>query len=353
MKQERNVSLDILRILCVYMIVCGHVYAWGGGNELISTKFDMIGASIIKTIGMIEVSTFFVITGVFQKTKKTEEYFRKAKKLWIQEFSVSILIMIVMLFSKNTINLDMLLISIFPFFMNGYWFVSVYIVVLLLSPILNKFFDECDRRYVIAIFILFLVLTVIIPSVFAAEKVIVGGEYSILYAVFLLCSGKLIVRYSNYIKVKWCLIISISSVLFVVIHRVLMYLYRADGKMLEQSFIERIYSGSNSIIAYVLTVTIVACCYKVQVKIRNKHLKTIIERMAMSSLIIYIVHCNKMVIKYVFPMLRECKEKLRMDLTLFVIVSSLFIILIIYIIYQMFIIFKDKYNEIRCNHTSI
>lgn len=79
MKQERNVSLDILRILCVYMIVCGHVYAWGGGNELISTKFDMIGASIIKTIGMIEVSTFFVITGVFQKTKKQKNILEKRR----------------------------------------------------------------------------------------------------------------------------------------------------------------------------------------------------------------------------------------------------------------------------------
>ena len=87
------------------------------------------------------------------------------------------------------------------------------------------------------------------------------------------------------------------------------------------------YSGSNSLVAFGSSIAIVALCYNSRIHIMSNTIGKVISFFAKSSLIIYIVHCNKFVIYYVFSWMKNIWADSKLGISSFVLISTIIIML--------------------------
>ena len=164
---DRNYSLDLLRIIAMWMIVFNHILVHGGVMEQTNTAFYYIlvmfwNVSIIAVNMYVLISGFFLVSQKFRPSKLLQLYFEVVFYclLWyiyaiasgMDSFSVYNIVFKV----------------IFPFTSSQYWFMSAYFVMYLLSPILNYVIKHMNKRQLLSVciglFLLFSVWVDIFPD---------------------------------------------------------------------------------------------------------------------------------------------------------------------------------------------
>lgn len=134
---NRNVSLDVLRVLIMFMIVLGHSLVHGGVLEktpLLSISY--FSFYTLRSFLGVHVNCFLLLSGYFLSSKKLR--LSKVLGLWLQMFFWSVLLFFaVTLIQGNPIDIKELIESLMPFTQQRYWFMTTYLLMYLLSPVLN------------------------------------------------------------------------------------------------------------------------------------------------------------------------------------------------------------------------
>lgn len=137
MNSKRVFSLDLLRLVCMLMIVCGHAFGYGAAHVLpqgLSAAGLLSGA--VATFFGISVNCFVLISGYFS----CQQRFRLSRLLRLGTeilfYSWGILLLRTALTGTLPPMKD-LLTMVFPISFNHFWFVSAYFGLSLLSPVLN------------------------------------------------------------------------------------------------------------------------------------------------------------------------------------------------------------------------
>ena len=127
MKAQRQISLEILRILCMLFIVAGHIGDRSG--------IESFGS--FATIAPHAVNCFVLISGYFliNSRFKAERILRTAFETIFYTFTITIILLLC-----GKANLMDVAKSIMPFAPTkfSYWFVNKYLAVILLSPFINR-----------------------------------------------------------------------------------------------------------------------------------------------------------------------------------------------------------------------
>ena len=133
--QERNGSLDLLRIIAMFMILSSHFFGWGGVvNKLTTRDLNYYIAMPIYFVCGIGNTLFFLLAGYFAKPPKLKKALFIQRKTCFYAFLISLL---VFCFGWNhDIGIGYVLKSLFPVIHNRYWFVSVYLILYILSFVL-------------------------------------------------------------------------------------------------------------------------------------------------------------------------------------------------------------------------
>ena len=79
MKDMRNSSLELLRIICMFFIMMLHYSTWGGVKEFSSYEVGN-GLIFVQIIGMyakVSCAIFAMMTGFFLINAKKEGYYKK------------------------------------------------------------------------------------------------------------------------------------------------------------------------------------------------------------------------------------------------------------------------------------
>ncbi|WEV52724.1 acyltransferase [Bifidobacterium sp. ESL0704] len=153
---SRELNIEILRIVSMLLIVACHAVVfipWLGSKDAYEPSWGLITRWVVVQYGQVGVTIFFLITGFFLSKRTFSK--RRIFKVWFQTFCYSALILIAVVLIKalktaETRTPDSLtfwqpqhlvptiLQGIFPFIEGSYWFVTAYIVLILLSPFLNS-----------------------------------------------------------------------------------------------------------------------------------------------------------------------------------------------------------------------
>lgn len=146
MGKERNISLDVLRVLAMFMIVVTHSFVWGMPFQ--SPKSEIAANNLIfplvSAFASCAVDSFVLISGYFL-SRSYGMKFRKAGKIWIQTIFYTLLIWAVL--RLTGVNGDASFVkSVPPIYNDIYWFVTQYLIMLLLSPFLARFCDAMDKK---------------------------------------------------------------------------------------------------------------------------------------------------------------------------------------------------------------
>lgn len=141
---QRNSSIELLRIMCMMFIVGLHVIGFGV-NVPYSTGSPLGGADYMwcKALGTIfstAVDTFVLISGYFAIRLKP----RKIAKIWMMVLSYSYSVFIIKYLLGGVCLSDIK--YLLPITSRVFWFISVYFVLCLLSPLINEFVSRIDRR---------------------------------------------------------------------------------------------------------------------------------------------------------------------------------------------------------------
>lgn len=160
----RNTNIEILRIIAIIMIIMHH-YASHGFDVNLPYGFNKYYIDIISLFGKVGVNIFFLITGYFMINYKTKR--NKIIKLITKTIFYSYTLTVLsILFSKADIILDFktFLKCIFPVSTYHYWFISTYILLIIISPFLNQVLEHFSKKTMDKYICFFIIIWSIVPT---------------------------------------------------------------------------------------------------------------------------------------------------------------------------------------------
>ena len=157
MHKKRQVNFELLRILCMYMIVIGHCLFHGRVTAKLGYgTVNYFLSYLIQSFSVVHVNCFVMIGGYFA----IDRTFRsgRAVKLWRQVAFYSIGIFFLAAFSGKAGWADAVK-AVLPISSKTYWFASVYMAMMLLMPFAGIVATRISKRqyqYLLALLTLFL-----------------------------------------------------------------------------------------------------------------------------------------------------------------------------------------------------
>lgn len=193
-KSVRQSNFELLRIICMLMIVAGHIIIQHGGDYNLHDS-EFVIPNFIKGFLCVAVNTFILISGYWGIQFKV-------KKLMRMEFQVifySVLIFIIMtILGYHQIELKKDFFYFLPVITKRYWFVTCYITLFVISPFLNKIKTSLSiseyRRFLFGGFII-IYLWPTFNFLINAPNLIEDAGYGIVNFIYLYFLGDYIHRF--------------------------------------------------------------------------------------------------------------------------------------------------------------
>ena len=227
MKAQRQISLEILRILCMLFIVTGHVGRRSGFESF----------PPFATIGSHAVNCFVLISGYFLINAKFKS--ERLLRTFIETIFYSLTITVVLYFFGKASLYDIAK-SIMPFAPTkfSYWFVNKYLAVILLSPFISKVCISISKRQYQILLVSLLLIGSSLLAVFPFGELF-GNGFSLLWMGTVFITGGYLRLHNPQFK-YW----GVAAILLLALYNVC-HLYLNNIVLL----------GYNSLITYALGIT--------------------------------------------------------------------------------------------------
>lgn len=218
-KKQRNISLDLYRILCMFLITTIHIVGYTDLTGAIPAHhFNGYLVGILSVLQRLAINGFTLISAYFLATTQTT--LKKTVSFWLQLVFMSVCILLLsMLFVSPVLSLSALVKSFFPVLTNHYWYPVNYLILLLFVPFFNKAISALSKRQFEALLVLTVGLTsgFVHLNPFYDPAVYVGHEsHSLLWFFVLYFLGAYVRQYGVRISrpVIWGVFILSGIILF-------------------------------------------------------------------------------------------------------------------------------------------
>lgn len=164
-KNQRNSNLEILRILAMTFIVIFHLVRHGfDGVPFALSNPNSIFLYFFATLGKLGVDIFIIISAYFMIKQKFT--FRKLLILGGEVYFYSLMCLVIFalfITPLTPISIQDILKSVLPI-SHGYWFIADYIVLMILSPFLNKAINKLSKSDFLKLLTVIIILWVVFPT---------------------------------------------------------------------------------------------------------------------------------------------------------------------------------------------
>lgn len=293
---ERNEAIDILRIVSMLMIISLHFFSYNPSvSEIKLFSCSGVIKQILHSIFLISVNCYILISGYY--LFKFKFSLVKLLKIITEVWTYSIFFYVA--FWKLGIiepSIKEALFAMLPILTRQYWFVTSYIGVYLLSPILREVIGNMSRKvHALSIFIGFCLFVVYYNCFFFCDNLNFGGSTGIVWFIYLYICASYIKKYNigkeeknvrNYII---SVVVSLASQIpFIVMYLVTKKEIFLKGSTIFDSVYNSIFVFISSILFFIIFTNLNLC-------IKSKKIKKIILILSQSSFAVYLVHENKYV----------------------------------------------------------
>lgn len=189
-KKSRDSSIELLRILCMLMVVATHYAGGWAHREIPFYNGDNLVNCIIYCMlgqwGRIGVNIFVIISSFFLVDSKFR--FKRILKLILQVFiySISFYIFIGLIYNKSAFSIIELFKACFPIMTQMYWFITPYIILSLMSPFLNILIKNMGQKRHLACTLVLFLLSVALPNISLDRLPIPFTYLGLFIAIYLL-----------------------------------------------------------------------------------------------------------------------------------------------------------------------
>ena len=193
---NRKTNFELMRIISMIFIIIYHVifhicsiYAYEMSNVM-SLTIKFIIAIII-----VHVNSFIILSGYFQCEKKMK--LSKAISLNNITWFYGVLFLIIAIVLRDYYNFKLtypitsldIFKTIIPLDFGNYWFIDIYLLLYLFTPILNKIIRFYDKKGLLKVIIILFILFSIIPTLTYDGVIYTGEGHSIFIFILLYFIG--------------------------------------------------------------------------------------------------------------------------------------------------------------------
>lgn len=185
-KTVRKSNIELLRIICMILIVAHHSIVHGGILN-IDNCFNKYVALFLLPGGKMMFVTFIVISTWFLVDK--EFNLERFIRTWLQVLFYSILFAIIANFMGARLDWHNWISVCFPIIGNSHGFAATYLAFYLLTPflaILDKNMSKKQHACIVAILIYYEVASIFFKSIFRYDVVILSSELTLFVSIYFL-----------------------------------------------------------------------------------------------------------------------------------------------------------------------
>lgn len=197
-KKVRSSNFELLRIVCMIMIVTVHTLGHGGAlNNIDVESTNFVLAHFLESLAIVSVNCYILISGFFGIDSKFK--LEKAFKLYIQVLFYSVIISVIFwTIGLESISWDGILSMIFPITRQTWWFMSVFLVLYMFTPYINKLLKSLSFKEFNDLLIILVFTFVIWPSISSLTPIDNQKGYSLYSFIVLYTLGAYIsIFYKN------------------------------------------------------------------------------------------------------------------------------------------------------------
>ena len=181
-KTARSSNLELLRILCMLLIIGDHLTGQGGIADY-STLPSSFAFCLIGCGSRIACSVFILIGGLFlcEQPYKT----RRPLSLWLSLWLYTVPVTLLCKLAGMDVSFGALRWAAFPASTRQLWFISDYLLLLLCVPLLNRMLRGLSRPAHRGSLAVLAVPLLIYPTVFGGDGVVSDTAWMFLYEYLL------------------------------------------------------------------------------------------------------------------------------------------------------------------------
>lgn len=293
-KKCRNSNLEILRIISMLLIVASHYGLHGFKTIEMTYSLNRYIVGALSLGGKVGVSCFILISGYFIVNSKftIRKLIKLLGEVWFYSVGIGLLFLFV-LTPVDPISWKDIIKMFVPVGYTQYWFVTDYIMIMLLSPVLNLTISIIPKKMYEKLLIILTLLWSISPSLISATYGYTDlGWLIVLY--FFAAYIKKYINTDNCNSYKHFVIAVISYSLIVLSSVCFIYLGDITNIDLFKNNIGR-FSAQNSPLVLITSIELLIAFLKIKPKSNR-----IINLLASAAFGIYLIHDNNIVRHYLW-----------------------------------------------------
>ncbi len=287
MKKEKNVNIEILRIVSMIMILILHFFYHGNILNEMPKKINLLCVSTIsvEVLCIVAVNIFILISGYFLCKSKFD--INKIIKLYGEIFVYSLIIgFILLLTNKIELNIKNLIYIFFPFITQRYWFFNAYILLILLFPFLNVLINNISKEKFKLLLIILFIINSILPIGINNSVSLNSANYLYWFLNLYLMGSYIRINKINFKKNCFVYGYIAINVLYIIISIIVFKIGGVSKLMYILKY--------NLPFAYISSVLLFLIVLNTDFKVNDK-IKKIIMFFSSSTFAVYIIHENPFV----------------------------------------------------------
>lgn len=294
MKKERNLGIDLLRMICMNMIVLHHVLDNSGlstGVEMFSANYGIVW--LLQSATHCAVNCYGLISGYVY----ADSDFKMSNiiRMWLQVFFYTMGIVILFaVFMPGSVDKEVLKVSLFPVLTEHYWYFTQYFCMFFFIPILNLILKTWNsgqfKRFLLVIIILFSAVNLFVYT----NLFNIDNGFSAIWLAFMYLIGGYIKKNPEFIRWKKGRAIAIYTICVLLTSASKWLIQFATIKISGQP------SDGSRFLLYT-SPTMILCAIALLVcfsRLEINHFRKVIQFFGPLSFAVYIIHANVLIGRY-------------------------------------------------------
>ncbi len=193
--KKRNPSFELLRVIAMFMILMLHYNGATGALLQLGLPATGVGifANVIEAFAISGINTYVLISGFFlsRSSVKISRIIKLICQVYFYTFLISIAMVIVGTFTLHENNsLYKLVQYLFPISSEHYWFVTAYVIMYVLAPVMNAAMEKLTRKQarivIFGLLLWFCFIKSFVPVLFPTDKF--GYDYGWFICLYLIAA---------------------------------------------------------------------------------------------------------------------------------------------------------------------
>ncbi|AGK55742.1 acyltransferase [Bacillus sp. 1NLA3E] len=195
----RESNFELLRIISMLMVVILH-FGTHGFSRYVNIPTFLTGINefiyyFIRSLSIIAVNLYVLVSGYF--LYKSQFKLKKLINLFLMtSFFSTIIYILCILLGYTDFTFVSFIKSLFAVFFEQYWFVSLYFIMYILSPYLNRLIDHLNKKEHFNLLLILVLITTVWQFIYPIANIGVASGYGLIYFLFLYLLAAYIRKYN-------------------------------------------------------------------------------------------------------------------------------------------------------------